>query len=145
MTIFVDADACPVKEIILQEAGDEEIWMVHNRHHRVHYDRANVNVKETGDRSDAADHWIANNLDPGDVVVTDDLGLAALVLGRGAKVLRFRGQPVAEEMIELKLAMRSAAARERKKHSHKGGGPPAFTREDEETFRRNFRNLLDNL
>ncbi len=143
LTVYVDADACPVTEIILEEASDREIWMVHNRHHDISVDRKNVFVKETGDRADAADHWIANRLEEGDLVITDDLGLATLVVGRGARVLRFRGDRVTNETIDLKLAMRDAAARHRKKPGTRGGGPPALTEQDRTRFRRRLRDLLN--
>lgn len=133
MKVYVDADACPVVDEVIEIVGDRSIEIVHNRHHEHSFKQSNVDTHETGDRSDAADHYIYNNMDPDDLVVTDDLGLAALVLGKGGHVIRFRGDRPTQENIELKLSLRDAAARERRK-SNRVKGPPEFTESDRESF-----------
>jgi hypothetical protein len=146
MKVFVDGDACPVtQEVIdLTEAAELPVRVVHSRHHEISYDYDHVKVIETGDRSDAADHEIFNNVSDGDVVVTDDLGLTALVLNRGAEVIRFRGGRPSEDDIDMRLAMREASRRERQR-TGRGSGPPKFTEEDRERFRRNFRAILSEI
>lgn len=142
MTIYVDADACPVVEDVIELAGDREIVLVHNRHHDLESDAENVSVVQSGDRADAADHYIYNNLSEGDIVITDDLGLAGLVLGRGGEVLRFRGDRPTRDDIDLRLAIREAARRARAR-SDRVSGPPEFTSEDRDKFRRCFKDLLE--
>lgn len=142
-TVFVDADACPVVPDVIEladEAG-REVVIVHNRHHEMNQNYNHVEVHETGDRSDAADHYIYNNTSPEDVVVTDDLGLATLILSRGATVVRFRGDQPTREDIEMRLAMREASRRERAKNN-RVSGPSEYTESDRSHFRRTFRETL---
>lgn len=138
-TIFVDADACPVvrETVDLAREASLPVVVVHNRHHEIALDEEHVTVKESGDRSDAADHYIFNNLTEQDLVVTDDLGLAALVLSRGADVIRFRGDRPTRDDIEMRLAMREASRRERAK-KNRVTGPSEYTERD----RRRFREVL---
>jgi uncharacterized protein YaiI (UPF0178 family) len=146
VAIFVDADGCPVVEDVIEIADDvvEEptVHVIHNRHHNLEADRPFVRVIETGDRPDEADHYIYNNVEPDDLVVTDDLGLAALVLKRGALVLRFRGDTLDDEDVEHRLAMRHVSAKARRDDRHQGG-PPAFSDEDRNRFRHVFRSILE--
>lgn len=142
MDIFVDADGCPVVDDVIELAEDHSVHVIHNRHHDISLDHDHVTTVETGDRQDEADHYIYNNLNEGDLVVTDDLGLGALVLGRGAIVVRFRGEILDEDEIEHRLNMRhySAKARRAKKHS---GGPPAYTEQDRSQFRTILKSQLE--
>lgn len=142
-TIFVDADACPVvtETVELARKACLEVVVVHNRHHEIDLNAEHVTVKESGDRSDAADHYIFNNLTEDDLVVTDDLGLAALVLSRGADVIRFRGDRPTRDDIEMRLAMREASRRERAK-KNRVSGPSEYTDRDRRRFRRELRTYL---
>lgn len=141
MTIFVDADACPVVEDVIDLCASEEVVLVHNRHHDHGRSEKHVRTHETGDRADAADHYIHRHVNNGDVVVTDDLGLAALVLPRGAYVVRFRGDRVRNDNILNRLSMRHQAGKVRR-----GGGrtqgPSSFDNEDRRRFRRQLEELL---
>lgn len=143
MKIFVDADACPVVNNTIELAAREtvEVIVVHNRHHEMVLDYDHVTTHETGDRSDAADHYIYNNLSDDDLVVTDDLGLAAMVLGRGAEVLRFRGDRPTRDDIEMRLSMREASRRERQK-SNRVSGPSEYTQADRERFINELESIL---
>lgn len=142
-TIFVDADACPVvtETVELARQVSLPVVVVHNRHHEITLNEDHVTVKESGDRSDAADHYIFNNLTEDDLVVTDDLGLAALVLSRGADVIRFRGDRPTRDDIEMRLAMREASRRERAK-KNRVTGPSEFTEEDRRRFRFGLKKIL---
>lgn len=142
--IYVDADACPVVQDVVELAGGREVVIVHNRHHEINVDAENVTVRQSGDRADAADHFIYNNLEADDVVITDDLGLATLVLGRGGHVLRFRGDRPTKNDIDLRLDIREAARRERAR-TNRVSGPPEFTEQDRSKFRDRLRELLDEL
>src|SRR3546814_8207711 len=95
--IYVDADACPVREEILRVADRHGlvVHLVSNRGFRTG-DRPNVRNVMVSDRLDAADDWIAERIGPGDVAVTGDIPLAARCLEKGAKVLDTRGQPFTE-------------------------------------------------
>lgn len=142
--IYVDADSCPVVDEVIELAGRAQlkVTIVHNRHHELDKNHDHVELKETGDRSDAADHFIYNNLNPDDIVITDDLGLATLVLGKDAEVIRFRGSRPTRDDIDMRLAMREASRRERQRSS-RVTGPPEFTKSDRESFKKSLADLLD--
>jgi uncharacterized protein len=107
LEIFVDGDACPVKDEVARVAArhDLQVHIVSNgglrpsRNPRFHY----VIVPEG---SDAADEWIAGNIGSNDVAITSDLALAARCLAKGAIVLNAKGEIVSEDRIGMALAMR---------------------------------------
>jgi uncharacterized protein YaiI (UPF0178 family) len=144
VTLYVDGDACPVIQETISIAGDRGLKVViaHSRHHDLNYDRDYVEIHETGDRQDAADHYIFNHVESDDVVVTDDLGLATLVLGRGVDVIRFRGDRPSQDDIEMRLSMREASRRERAK-KNRVSGPSKFTERDRQRYVEGLKRLLD--
>lgn len=90
---------------------------------------------------DAADFAIIERLSAGDVVVTQDLGLAAMVLGRGAHAISPRGRVHSAVTIDAELAVRHAE----QVHRRAGGrtrGPSAFTDDDRELFTERLERLL---
>ena len=91
--------------------------------------------------ADAADFAIVQELQPGDIVVTQDIGLAAMALGRGAQAIGVRGRVYDKATIDMQLFIRH----EEKKVRRAGGrtrGPAAFTSEDRARFKRNLTELL---
>ncbi|MDH4140115.1 MAG: DUF188 domain-containing protein, partial [Coriobacteriia bacterium] len=106
-----------------------------------HTDRDGVEAIQVGAGRDAADFAIVERLAADDVVVTGDLGLAAMVLGRGAIAVSPRGRVYAAATIDAELAVRHAE----QKHRRSGGrtrGPSAFEDEDRERFREVVARLL---
>jgi uncharacterized protein YaiI (UPF0178 family) len=105
--IFVDADACPVKDEVLRVAGRHgvKVTFVANRGLRPSRDPmiAHVLVPQG---ADAADDWIVEHAGAGDIVVTSDIPLAGRALKRGATVLGPTGRPFTETSIGMALAMR---------------------------------------
>lgn len=107
LEIFVDGDACPVKEEVERVAArhDIEVHIVSNgglrpsRNPRFHH----VIVAE---EADAADDWIAAHIGRNDIAITSDLPLAARCLAKGAVVLNAKGEIVSENRIGMALAMR---------------------------------------
>lgn len=100
-----------------------------------------VEVLEVGSGRDAADFAMAPRLSPGDIVVTADIGLAAIALGRGAQALTPRGKVFHSATIDGELAVRHAE----RKHRMAGGrtkGPPPFTAEDGRRFLASLERLL---
>ena len=92
--------------------------------------------------ADAADFAIVQELQPGDIVVTQDIGLAAMALGRGAQAIGVRGRVFTLAAIDLDLHIRH----EEKKVRRQGGrtkGPAAFEDDDRERFAANLRRLVD--
>src|SRR5438105_8994336 len=106
LSIYVDADACPVKDEVYRVARRYalRVAVVANAPLRVPADARVELVVRPG--FGAADDWIAEQAGPGDVVVTADIPLAARCLARGARVLGPKGHPFTENEIGSALAMR---------------------------------------
>lgn len=127
MRIWVDADACPraVKEILFRAGSRRRVTvtLVANRTLRVPpspYVRA-VQVPSGFDR---ADQWIVGEVQPGDLVVTADIPLAAQALERGGHALDPRGDPFTPDAIGERLAMRGFLDELRGSGVATGGPPP---------------------
>lgn len=107
MHIYVDADACPVKEEALKVASRHGIPIsyVANSWMRLP-DGEQVHRVIVAEGPDAADDWIAERAGPGDIVVTQDIPLAARCLKSGARVIDKTGKPFTDAGIGMALAMR---------------------------------------
>lgn len=146
MKLLIDADACPVKNESISEARRRGIpvLMVSNTAHSLDRftSRKGVEGLQVGVGRDAADFAIIEELEPGDVVVTQDTGLAAMVLGRSAHAISPRGRVFNPITIDAQLAVRHAE----QQHRRAGGrtkGPSAFEDEDRERFVSSLSRLLD--
>lgn len=143
--ILVDADACPVKDEIAQTASayGVEVWMVASYDHRI-APRQGVTVFQV-DRSDqSVDLYIANRLSAGDILVTQDFGLAAIGISKGAAVLSNRGQIYSERTIDFLLERRNEQAR-RRRGGGRTKGPRAMTKEDKTIFLQTLTKLLSEM
>jgi len=143
MKIFVDADSCPVKEIVYQEAHSRGIpvTMVISMAQEVS-PADGMDVVRVDSNYQAVDMAIINRADRGDIVVTSDIGLASIILGKGAKGISPSGRIFTDRNIEVLLEKRHAAARQRR-----GGerikGPRARKTRDDESFRKNLVRLIE--
>ena len=106
-TIYIDADACPVKDEVYQLAGRKGllVYVVANQWLRMPDDPM-IRLEVVDDGFDAADDWIAARVQPGDVVVSDDIPLAARCIDAGARVITPRGMIRDTGNIGEALAMR---------------------------------------
>ena len=132
--IYVDADACPVKDEALKVADRHGlvIHYVSNSWMRLpEGERVKRVVVQEG--PDAADNWIADTIKAGDVVVTQDIPLAARCLKKGARALGNTGKPFTEAAIGMALAMRDLSQHLRETGESKGYNA-AFTRQDRSRF-----------
>lgn len=141
--IFVDADACPVKEEVYRVAKryGAPVVLVANQWMRVPRDGRIelVVVKEAGGLDDA-DHHIVARIGANDVVVTDDIILASRCLEKGARALTPRGRIFTPDTIGEALATRELLA-ELREAGAVTGGPAPFEKRD----RSNFLQRLDEL
>ncbi|MDY4040720.1 MAG: DUF188 domain-containing protein [Collinsella sp.] len=156
-TLFIDADACPVTREALDAARRVGVPAViagnttQNLSRHVRRDdptRAEdarrgfwVDVLDVSVGDDSADFAIVERLGANDVVVTQDIGLASMVLGRGAAAISVRGHVFRRETIDMELLVRH----EEKKVRRAGGrtrGPAAFTGEDRRRFIDGIMRLL---
>ena len=132
--IYVDADACPVKDEALKVADRHGliIHYVSNSWMRLpEGERVKRVVVQEG--PDAADDWIADTINAGDVVVTQDIPLAARCLKKGARAIGNTGKPFTEAAIGMALAMRDLSQHLRETGESKGYNA-AFTRQDRSRF-----------
>jgi uncharacterized protein YaiI (UPF0178 family) len=140
LEIYVDADACPVKDEVYRVAGRYGLktWVVANGWLRVP-DSPLVERVTVTEGLDRADDWIVEHAGIGDVVVTTDVPLADRCVKRGARVLAPNGRPFTEASICNDLATRNLMTELRDTGQIRGGGR-AFTKED----RSRFLGALDN-
>ena len=132
--IYVDADACPVKEEVLGIAGRHglAVFMVSNTWLRM-AEGPGVERIVVGEGADAADDWIAEHIGDGDIAVTSDIPLAARCLECGAHALDPAGKPFTNDSIGSQLAMRGLLAHLRDSGEIRGGGR-GRNRRDRERF-----------
>ena len=132
--IYVDADACPVKDEVLRVAARHglKVTMVANRGLRPSRDPmvAHVMVPQG---ADAADDWIVEHVAAGDIVVTTDIPLASRSLARGAVVLGPSGRPFTPDSIGMALAMRELNQHLRETGESRGLNA-GFTAKDRSAF-----------
>lgn len=106
MTIWIDADGCPVVSLTEKIAKSEQIPLaiVKNIHHHIASDYAKVYTVDSG--ADQADFFIANRLQIGDLVITQDYGLAAMAIAKKAYVINQYGQQISQDNIDFLLERR---------------------------------------
>jgi uncharacterized protein YaiI (UPF0178 family) len=133
LTVYVDADACPVKDEVYRVARRYamRVAVVANAPLRVPAGPLVELVVRPG--FGAADDWIAEQAGPGDIVVTADVPLAARCLATGARVLDPRGRPFTDNDIGAALAMRDLKD-ELRQGGVVTGGPAPMTPKDRSRF-----------
>jgi len=133
-TLYIDADACPVKDeaVRVAERHGLEIHFVSNAWMRLLEGPLIKRVVVT-DGPDAVDDWIAERIAKGDIAVTADIPLAARCLKAGARVISPTGRPFTEAGIGMALAMRDLSAHLRETGESKGYNA-SFTRKDRSQF-----------
>lgn len=133
-TIFVDADACPVKEEAAKVAARHglAIHFVSNAHMRLP-EGENVHRVVVSDGADAADNWIAERITEVDIAVTADIPLASRCLKAGAKAIGPTGKPFTDANIGTALAMRDLQQHLRETGESKGYNA-IFSRQDRSRF-----------
>lgn len=132
--IYVDADACPVKNEVDKVATryDLPVTLVANQYMRVPGSgRAKLVVVEQG--LDGADDWIVEHVEVDDIVITGGIPLAARCLDRGARVLGHTGRPFTPENVGDALANRQLL-KQLREQGIMLGGPPPFAAKDRSLF-----------
>ena len=142
-TVYVDADACPVKDEIITIAIRHRCRaiMVCNGGIRPHLHPL-VDLAIVDDGPDAADMWIAREAGGDDIVVTNDIPLAARVVENGTAVLRPDGSPITEKNIGTLLAMRNLMADLRAADPFRQGKGKPFSKADRSRFSQALDQLL---
>ena len=134
MAIFVDADACPVKDEVYRvaERYGWRVYVVSNTSIRVP-PRDWVEGVVVRGGMDVADDWIAERIGAGDVAITSDIPLAERCLRKGARVLGPKGNPFTEDSIGEALATRALLDTLRQ-GGLMGSGPAPFAAKDRSRF-----------
>lgn len=132
--IYVDADACPVKDEIYRVAVrlGVPVSVVAGNFIRVPQDPLIERVA-AGAAQDAADDWIVERARPGDVVITSDIPLASRCVKLGADVIAPNGKPFSEESIGMTLAMRNLMT-DLRWSGEITSGPKSFSPRDRSAF-----------
>jgi uncharacterized protein len=134
MIIYVDADACPVKEEIYRVARryGVKVYIVANAPIRVPKEELIELIVVPGG-FDVADDWIVERIGAGDIAVTTDIPLAGRCLARGCRVLSPKGSEFTEDAIGDALATRALLEMLRQSGDF-GGGPAPFAKSDRSRF-----------
>lgn len=144
MQIFVDADACPVTRIVEQTARERGIpcSLLCDTNHVLSSDYSEIKIIGAG--ADAVDFALINLCHKGDIVVTQDYGVAAMALGKGAYAIHQSGRWYTNENIDRLLMERHMAKKARMgKGKHHLKGSAKRTQEDDDRFRESFEKLVE--
>jgi uncharacterized protein YaiI (UPF0178 family) len=132
--LYVDADACPVKQEVYRVAGRLRlnVTLVANSYMRTP-DEPWISLQMVSDGFDAADDWIVEHVEPFDLVITADILLASRCLKKGARVIGTSGKPFTDSNIGQAVATRELLA-DLRAEGQMTGGPPPITQRDRSLF-----------
>ena len=143
MRIFVDADACPVVSIVEKAAKEHSVPVILlcDTNHVLSSDYSEVIVVGAG--ADAVDYKLISICHKGDIVVSQDYGVAAMALGKGAYAIHQSGKWYTNDNIDQMLMERHLNKKARRS-SHKNHikGPKKRTEEDDVRFAQSFEKML---
>lgn len=141
--IYVDADACPVVRLVEKIAAKHEIpvTLLCDTNHVLQSDYSEVKVIGAG--ADAVDFALIGLCHQSDIVVTQDYGVAAMALGKGAHVIHQSGKWYTNENIDMLLMERHLAKEARRKSAkHHVKGPKKRSEEDDRRFEESFEKMI---
>jgi uncharacterized protein YaiI (UPF0178 family) len=140
LEIFVDGDACPVKQEV-ETVATRHALTVHIVSNGGLRPSRNPLVKSVtvAEGADAADDWIAEHIDTGDIAITADIPLAARCLKKGARVVSPTGKPFTETTIGMALGMRDL-----NRHLREATGNQTFNAGFTKQDRSRFLGALEN-
>lgn len=146
ITIYVDGDACPVKEEVVRIATRHalEVYMVSNQGLRASTLGPSIKGIIVGAEFDAADNWIEEHIGAGDIAITADIQLAARCLKKGALALNPNGQFFSAANIGSALAMRELNQYLREAGEIKGYNQ-AFSKKDRSQFLQSLHKAIEDL
>lgn len=143
MRILVDADACPVKTEILKVAKENKIdvHMFFDNSHQYEDGYSTVYILDKG--ADSVDYFLINKVKNGDIIVTQDYGVASMGLSKNAYVLNQNGLIYTDDNI-MTLLSRRALNQKIRKHS-RVKGPKKRTKEDNIKFENSLRKIINSI
>lgn len=147
MKIWVDADACPkvIKEVIFKAAHrlQVNVYLVANSYMNIPSSPL-VSLIQVEQGVDVADQYIADNAVSGDLVITADIPLASLVVGKDVVAINPRGELYTEENIGERLSVRDFM-QDLRDSGVDTGGPAPFGPKDKERFTNSFNQIITRL
>ena len=147
MRIWVDGDACPgvIKDILFRAAIRTKIPLTLVANQPMHIPRSDlISILTVPSGLNVADQKIVELLDPGDLVITADIPLAAHVVNKGGAALDPRGELYTDENIGERLTMRNLMD-ELRGGGMVGGGPAPFSGNDRQAFANQLDRILAKL
>jgi uncharacterized protein YaiI (UPF0178 family) len=143
--IFVDADACPVKQEVYRVASRYrlDVTLVANAWMRVPNDPS-ITLQLVEDGLDAADDWIVEHVQAHDIVITADIPLASRCLQQGARAIGSTGKPFTEDNIGEAVATRDLLS-ELRDAGEITGGPPPLKQRDRSRFLQQLDNVIQSI
>jgi uncharacterized protein YaiI (UPF0178 family) len=145
LNIFVDADACPVKQEVYRVACrySLEVTLVANSWMRVP-DEAWLRLEVVEEGFDAADDWIVEHVHPNDIVITADIPLASRCLKKGARVIGSTGKPFTDDNIGSAVATRDLLS-ELRGAGEITGGPQPLKKTDRSRFLQRLDEVIQSI
>ena len=143
--IYIDADACPVKQEVYRVAGRYrlEVTLVANSWMRIPKEKWIIlEVVDSG--FDAADDWIVEKVQPLDVVITADVPLASRCIKAGARVIGTTGKPFTDDNIGQAVATRNLLE-ELRGAGEITGGPPPLQKSDRSRFLQKLDEVIQSI
>jgi uncharacterized protein YaiI (UPF0178 family) len=143
--IFVDADACPVKQEVYRVAGRYNlgVTLVANSRMRIPNEKW-ISLEVVAGGFDAADDWIVKKVQSLDIVVTADIMLADRCLKEGARVIGISGKLFTEDNIGHAIASRELLS-ELRATGEMAGGPPPLQKRDRSRFLEQLNNVIQSI
>ncbi len=141
MKILIDADACPVTKLVIELCKEKKIdvEVYFDTSHEFHSDYAKVFFIDEG--NDSVDYFLLKNVRENDIVITQDYGLASLVLTKKGKCINQNGLIFSNNNIDTLLNSRYLSAKSRKA-GYRTKGPSKRTYEDDLNFLNNLNKIL---
>lgn len=147
MKIFIDADACPVQPEIIEIAGEQELSVTLVKsysHYSIEELPPHVHAVYVDKGADMADFEIIKLAQKGDLIITQDYGLASLALGKKCHVMHHLGFMYTKYNMDTLLSKRHANQLARRA-GHRTKGPKAFTQENRDTFAIFLKEMLQKI
>jgi len=143
--IFVDADACPVKQEVYRVARRYrlDVTLVANSWMRIPSERW-ITLEVVGAELDAADDWIVEHVQPHDIVITGDIPLASRCLKKGSSVIGLSGKLFTENNIGDAVAIRNLLS-ELREAGEITGGPPPMKKRDRSRFLQQLDEVIQSI
>ena len=142
MRILIDADACPVYRIAERIAKENSIPVIlfSDTNHVLTSDYSEIRVIGAG--ADAVDFALINASKAGDIIITQDYGVAAMALGKGAWAIHQSGKWYTNDNIDQMLMERHLAKKARRGGKHHLKGPARRSEEDDRRFAESFEQMI---